>query len=125
MAEWVCSECGYAHKGDTAPYKCPQCGVPSWKFNVKKDSVASTSASISTIQGEIPQKSKGIVQGVSVVPIVVVAEEEIAIMTQKEVSKEIAKLNAEGKRVINVSAGTAVKSLLGVRHHIVLLWESV
>jgi rubrerythrin len=32
MAKWVCSVCGYVHEGDTAPEKCPQCGVPSEKF---------------------------------------------------------------------------------------------
>ena len=32
MAKWVCSVCGYVHEGDTAPEKCPQCGVPAEKF---------------------------------------------------------------------------------------------
>ena len=36
MAKWVCSVCGYTHEGDTAPEKCPQCGVPAEKF-VKQD----------------------------------------------------------------------------------------
>ncbi len=30
--KWVCSVCGYTHEGDTAPEKCPQCGVPADKF---------------------------------------------------------------------------------------------
>lgn len=32
MAKWVCPVCGYVHEGDTAPEKCPQCGVPGEKF---------------------------------------------------------------------------------------------
>ncbi len=27
MAKYVCSVCGYVHEGDSAPEKCPQCGV--------------------------------------------------------------------------------------------------
>lgn len=30
---WVCSVCGYVHKGDTPPEKCPLCGVPKERFN--------------------------------------------------------------------------------------------
>ena len=33
MAKYVCSVCGYVHEGDSAPEKCPQCGVPASKFN--------------------------------------------------------------------------------------------
>lgn len=32
MSKWVCPVCGYVHEGDTAPEKCPQCGVPGSKF---------------------------------------------------------------------------------------------
>ena len=32
MKRWVCPVCGYVHTGDTAPEKCPQCGVPGAKF---------------------------------------------------------------------------------------------
>ena len=32
MAKWVCPVCGYVHEGDSAPEKCPQCGVPGSKF---------------------------------------------------------------------------------------------
>ena len=38
-------------------------------------------------------------QGVSVVAINVVSEGDIAPMVQQEVSKEISKLNAQGKRI--------------------------
>ena len=29
MAKFVCSVCGYVHEGDSAPEKCPVCGVPA------------------------------------------------------------------------------------------------
>ena len=32
MKKWVCTVCGYVHEGDTAPEKCPTCGVPAEKF---------------------------------------------------------------------------------------------
>ena len=32
MKKWVCPVCGYVHEGDTAPEKCPQCGVPGDRF---------------------------------------------------------------------------------------------
>ena len=40
MAKWVCSVCGYVHEGDTAPEKCPQCGVPADKFNKQEDGMS-------------------------------------------------------------------------------------
>jgi len=30
---WVCSVCGFAYIGQSAPELCPVCKVPSWKFN--------------------------------------------------------------------------------------------
>ncbi len=30
--KYVCSVCGYVHEGDSAPEKCPVCGVPADKF---------------------------------------------------------------------------------------------
>jgi rubrerythrin len=30
--KFICTVCGYVHEGDSAPEKCPQCGVPSSKF---------------------------------------------------------------------------------------------
>ena len=33
MSKYVCSVCGYVHEGDSAPEKCPVCGVPAEKFN--------------------------------------------------------------------------------------------
>ena len=32
MKKWVCQVCGYVWEGETAPEKCPQCGVPGSKF---------------------------------------------------------------------------------------------
>ena len=32
MAKFVCSVCGYVYEGDSAPEKCPQCGVGADKF---------------------------------------------------------------------------------------------
>ena len=32
MKKFVCSVCGYVYEGDSAPAKCPQCGVPGAKF---------------------------------------------------------------------------------------------
>ena len=32
MAKFVCTVCGYVHEGDSAPEKCPQCGVGADKF---------------------------------------------------------------------------------------------
>lgn len=32
MKKWVCTVCGYVHEGETAPEKCPTCGVPAEKF---------------------------------------------------------------------------------------------
>jgi len=35
MAKYVCSVCGYVHEGDSAPEKCPQCGVGAEKFTLQ------------------------------------------------------------------------------------------
>ena len=32
MKKFVCTVCGYVHEGDSAPDKCPQCGVGPEKF---------------------------------------------------------------------------------------------
>ena len=39
MKKYVCPVCGYVHIGDSAPDKCPQCGVPGSKF--KEEAVTS------------------------------------------------------------------------------------
>ena len=37
MKTWVCTVCGYVWEGETAPEKCPQCGVPGSKFTVMEE----------------------------------------------------------------------------------------
>lgn len=44
MKKFVCPVCGYVHEGDTAPEKCPQCGVPGAKFNVVEESAKTWAA---------------------------------------------------------------------------------
>ena len=36
MKEFVCSVCGYIHKGDAPPAECPQCKAPASKFDLKE-----------------------------------------------------------------------------------------
>ena len=36
MKKFVCPVCGYVHEGDSAPEKCPLCGVPGEKFGEMK-----------------------------------------------------------------------------------------
>ena len=43
MAKYVCSVCGYVYEGDSAPEKCPQCGVGPDKF-VKQEGEKSWAA---------------------------------------------------------------------------------
>ena len=35
MKKFVCTVCGYVHEGETAPEKCPVCGVGTDKFQVQ------------------------------------------------------------------------------------------
>ena len=35
--KFICTVCGYVHEGDTAPEKCPLCGVPASKFKEMAD----------------------------------------------------------------------------------------
>ena len=37
MKKYVCSVCGYVHEGDSAPEKCPVCGVGPEKFTEVKE----------------------------------------------------------------------------------------
>lgn len=32
MKNWRCSVCGYIHRGEIPPEKCPKCGAPREKF---------------------------------------------------------------------------------------------
>ena len=40
MKKFVCPVCGYVHIGDSAPEKCPQCGVPGSKFTEVDENAA-------------------------------------------------------------------------------------
>lgn len=40
MKKFVCPVCGYVHMGDSAPEKCPQCGVPGAKFKEVEENAA-------------------------------------------------------------------------------------
>lgn len=40
MKLWKCSVCGYLHEGDTAPEKCPKCGVGPDKFELMDEEAA-------------------------------------------------------------------------------------
>ena len=37
MKEWTCGVCGYVHKEDTPPQKCPVCGAGTPKFSATDD----------------------------------------------------------------------------------------
>ena len=40
MKKFVCPVCGYVHEGETAPEKCPLCGVPGEKFTIMEEGAA-------------------------------------------------------------------------------------
>lgn len=42
MKKWICTICGYIHEGETAPDKCPQCGVGPDKFKRQDDNAELT-----------------------------------------------------------------------------------
>ena len=41
MKAYVCKVCGYIHFGEEAPERCPQCGAPKDKFEVKQEGASS------------------------------------------------------------------------------------
>ena len=126
MAKWECSVCGFIYDGDTPPERCPICKVPADKFTKLGGPTSYVSAPAKGVAQQTATPRKGNpVQGVSVIAINVMSENEIARMVEQEVTKEIQKLDAQGKRVVNVSSGSAVKNVIGVKHHVVLLWEYV
>lgn len=45
MKRFICPVCGYVHEGDTAPEKCPLCGVPGSKFKVEEATPTAAAAS--------------------------------------------------------------------------------
>lgn len=63
MKKFVCSVCGYTHEGDSAPEKCPQCGVPASKFNeVSGDKTYACEHVIGVAQGVDPEIVEGLRQ---------------------------------------------------------------
>ncbi len=48
MAKYVCPVCGYVHEGNQPPEKCPLCGVPGDKFEVKESESAAPAAEETT-----------------------------------------------------------------------------
>ena len=63
MAKWVCSVCGYVHEGDTAPEKCPVCGVPADKFNKQEEGEMTWAAEHVVGVGKAEGVSEDIIQG--------------------------------------------------------------
>ena len=61
MKKFVCSVCGYVHEGDSAPEKCPQCGVPASKFNEQKgDMTWAAEHVLGVAQGVDPEIIEGL-----------------------------------------------------------------
>ena len=62
MAKFICTVCGYVYEGDSAPEKCPQCGVPAEKFKKADDSEKSWAAEhvVGVAQGVDPEIVQGL-----------------------------------------------------------------
>ena len=55
MKKFVCSVCGYVYEGDSAPEKCPQCGVPGSKFVEQKDDKTWASEHVVGVAQGVPE----------------------------------------------------------------------
>ena len=55
MAKYVCTVCGYVYEGDSAPEKCPQCGVPGSKFVEQKDDKTWASEHVVGVAQGVPE----------------------------------------------------------------------
>ena len=63
MKKFVCSVCGYVHTGETAPEKCPQCGVNAEKFVEKQEGAPLSYADehkVGTAKGLDPEVVQGL-----------------------------------------------------------------
>ena len=62
MKKFVCSVCGYIHEGETAPEKCPTCGVGSDKFveRVESEFVWADEHKIGIAKGVDPEVIEGL-----------------------------------------------------------------
>ena len=56
MKKWVCPVCGYVHEGDTAPEKCPQCGVAGSKFTEQKADMTWAAEHVVGVAQGVPQE---------------------------------------------------------------------
>lgn len=68
---------------------------------------------------------KAIEQDVLVVETNAYDERDVSKSIQENITKAIKQLNAEGKRVINISSGPDIKVIFGVKHITYILWEEV
>jgi rubrerythrin len=62
MKKFVCPVCGYVHEGDSAPEKCPQCGVPGSKFKevVETELTFACEHEVGIIDGVDPEIVQGL-----------------------------------------------------------------
>ena len=61
MKKFVCSVCGYVYEGDSAPAKCPQCGVGPEKFVEQKGEMSWAAEHIVGVaQGVDPEILEGL-----------------------------------------------------------------
>ena len=59
MKKFVCSVCGYVHEGDSAPEKCPICGVSADKFVEQKDGEMTWAAEhVVGVAKDVPEEIK-------------------------------------------------------------------
>ena len=63
MKAYVCKVCGYIHFGEEAPEKCPQCGAPKEKFELREENAEKSYADehvIGVAQGLDEEVVKGL-----------------------------------------------------------------
>ena len=63
MKAYVCKVCGYIHFGEEAPEKCPQCGAPKEKFQLREETAEKSYADehvIGVAQGLDEEVVKGL-----------------------------------------------------------------
>ena len=58
MKKFVCPVCGYVHEGETAPEKCPQCGVPGSKFREQGTDMTWAAEHVVGIAKDVPEDIK-------------------------------------------------------------------
>ena len=63
MKQWVCPACGYVHTGDSAPEKCPLCGVPGAKFKEQTASAGKKTWACQHVIGDGKVEDAEVMQG--------------------------------------------------------------